>query len=68
MTLPRMDGVRVYSLRWSDQPADAGVLPSEHERIRYNITIIPLANTIHEHASEQQREEIGNYVMTFLGE
>ncbi len=70
MALPRTTNPKVYSLRSSDQSADPGVLPTEADQKKYNITIIKLSSTIHndmcDNATEKQREEMRNYVMTFL--
>lgn len=72
MTLPKTKDVKVYSLRSSDQKADEGVLPTEEEEKNFGIKIIKLENTTHndmdDHAKNEQREEIRNYVMTFLDE
>lgn len=72
MALPRTTNPRVYSLRSSDQPADLGILPTEAEQKKYEMTIIKLPNTIHndmcDNATDKQREEIRDYVMTFLND
>lgn len=72
MALPRTGQPRVYSLRSSDQPADEGVLPDEAEQRKYGMRIIKLPNTTHndmdDRANEKQREEIRNYIMTFLND
>lgn len=72
MALPRTNQPKVYSLRSSDQPADEGVLPTEEEQKKFGIKIIKLEQTIHndmdDHANNEQRAEIRNYVMTFLNE
>jgi len=72
MALPRTTNPKVYSLRSSDQPADPGVLPTEAEQKKYGITIIKLPNTIHgdmcDNATDKQREEIRDYVLTFLND
>lgn len=72
MALPKTKDVKVYSLRSSDQKADEGVLPTEEEQKKFGIKVIKLKNTIHndmdDHANNEQREEIRNYVMTFLNE
>ena len=70
MALPRTINPRVYSLRSSDQPADQGVLPTEEEQKKYEMTIIKLPSTIHNNmdnkANDIQRKEIRDYVMIFL--
>lgn len=70
MALPRTTKPRVYSLRSSDQPADPGVLPTEAEQRKYKMTVIKLPNTLHnnmsDNATDKQREEIRDYVITFL--
>ena len=72
MALPRTTIPKIYSLRSSDQPADQGVLPTDEEQKKYGITIMKLPNTIHNNmdnkASNEQRKEITNYVLTFLTE
>ena len=72
MALPRISYPKIYSLRSSDQPADQGVLPTDEEQREYGIKIIKLPNTIHNNmdnnANNIQREEITNYVLTFLSE
>ncbi len=70
MALPRTSQPKVYSLRSSDQPADEGVLPDDAEQKKYGIKIYKLPNTIHndmgDNANDRQRNEIRNYVITFL--
>ncbi|TAF96728.1 MAG: hypothetical protein EAZ32_07425 [Cytophagia bacterium] len=70
MALPKSQQVKVYSLRSSDQPADAGVLPTDNDQKKYKMTIVKLPNTIHNHmddnASDAQRAEINGYVLQFL--
>ncbi len=72
MALPRTTNPKVYSLRSSDQPADPDVLPTEAEQKKYGITIIKLPNTNHsdmcDNATDKQREEIRDYVLTFLND
>jgi predicted peptidase len=72
MALPKTKKVKVYSLRSSDQPADEGVLPTEKEIKKYRIKIEKLANTTHnemdDNANHEQRNEIQNYVLTFLND
>ncbi|MES2732015.1 MAG: alpha/beta hydrolase [Bacteroidota bacterium] len=72
IALPKTKDVKVYSLRSSDQPADEGVLPTTEEQKKFGIKIIKLENTTHNHmddnANNEQREEIRNYVMTFLNQ
>lgn len=72
MALPRTDMPRVYSLRSSDQPADAGVLPDEAEQKKYRMTIITLLDTKHNDmdndANPAQRKEITDYLRRFMKE
>lgn len=72
MALPRTNHPKVYSLRSSDQPADATVLPTAEEQKKFGMIIIQLANTRHndmdDHANEEQRREIRTYIMRFLNE
>lgn len=72
MELPKTGEVKVYSIRSSDQKADEKVLPTEEEQKKFSIKIVKLKNTIHndmdDHANNEQREEIRNYVTTFLKE
>lgn len=70
MALPRTAHPKVYSLRSSDQPADAGVLPTDEEQAKFGMTIIKLSNTKHndmdDSGNETQHAEINNYVIGFL--
>lgn len=71
MALPRTkQPPRVYSLRSSDQAADAGVLPAPEEQKRWRMTVISLPHTIHNDMDNQatpaQRQEITQYVLGFL--
>ncbi|GAB3542766.1 alpha/beta hydrolase family protein [Spirosoma fluminis] len=70
MALPKVKTSKIFSLRSSDQPADEGVLPTAEEQKQYGIIIIKLSNTTHndmdDHASAAQRQEINDYVLTFL--
>ncbi|OYU95957.1 MAG: alpha/beta hydrolase [Bacteroidetes bacterium B1(2017)] len=70
MALPRTNTPRVYSLRSSDQVADEGVLPTEEEMKKFDITIIKLPNTLHndmgDNATKKQGKEINTYVLKFL--
>lgn len=72
MPLPRTLQPRVYTLRSSDQPADAGVLPTEQEQKQNKITIIKLPDVIHNdmgaRATPHQQEEINGYLLQFLKE
>jgi len=72
MALPKTKDVKVYSLRSSDQPADEGVLPTSAEQKQFGIKIIKLPATTHnemdDHANDEQRQEIRNYLLTFLNE
>lgn len=70
MALPRSKQPRVCSLRSSDQPADAGVLPAEEEIKKLDMKIVKLPNTIHndmdDKANDGQRKEIQNYILDFI--
>lgn len=72
MALPRTANPRVYSLRSSDQPADAGVLYTDEEQKQLGATVIKLANTTHNDMSDlgtrEQQAEINNYILSFLTE
>lgn len=72
MALPRTKRVEVYSLRSSDQQADQGVLPTEKEVNKFGIEIIKLDRTRHDEmdnsASDEQRKEIQNHILTFLND
>lgn len=72
MALPRATNPRVYSLRSSDQPADEGVLPTDEELKKFQITIVRLVNTKHndmdDNGNENQHKEINHYVLKFLTE
>ncbi len=70
VAFPRTKKPRIYSLRSNDQVADEGVLPTPEEQAKYQIKIVPLANTAHndmdDHANHAQREEIRHLIMSFL--
>ena len=70
MALPRTQQPRIYSLRSSDQAADEGVLPTLEEQKKWNIILVKLPNTIHndmnDNGTDEQKEEINQYVVEFL--
>jgi pimeloyl-ACP methyl ester carboxylesterase len=70
MPLPRARRPRVLSLRSSDQPADAGVLPTLAEQARFGISIAPLPATRHnamwDGATPAQQQEINELISKFL--
>ncbi|MCF8278273.1 MAG: alpha/beta hydrolase [Flavobacteriales bacterium] len=70
MPLPRMEGLRVFSIRSSDQPADSGVLPTAEEMQQFRITLVKLESTIHDHmddhANANERRQIQKLVLSFL--
>ncbi|MDI9311392.1 MAG: alpha/beta hydrolase [Limnohabitans sp.] len=70
--LPRISVPKIYSLRSSDQSADAGVIPSEEEQKKYSITIQKLHNTIHndmnDNANDSQKREMLNWLLKFLSQ
>lgn len=70
MPLPRARRPRVLSLRSSDQPADAGVLPTPAEQVRFGIRIVPLTATLHndmwDGASPAQQQEMNKSISHFL--
>lgn len=70
MPLPQTKKVKVYSLRSSDQPADAGVLPTAAAVKKYAMTLINLPNTTHnemdDHANYLQRTEMQQHILDFL--
>lgn len=70
MSFPRMRRPKIYSLRSSDQVADAGILPTLEEQKKYKMRIINLQNTTHndmdDHATTEQRKEINEYILDFL--
>ncbi|MBC7488314.1 MAG: alpha/beta fold hydrolase [Cytophagaceae bacterium] len=73
MPLPKIDSLKVYSIRSNDLPADDGVLPTPAQQINYGMTIVTLPNTKHiemsdETATEEQKKEIREYVLKFLEE
>jgi len=69
VAFPRTDNPKIYSLRSSDQVADAGVLPSDEEQKKFNITIQKLPNTIHndmnDHANAIQKKEMLDWILKF---
>jgi len=73
MPLPKLDSLKVYSLRSSDEPADEGVLPSLEQQRKHGVTIVTLSHTKHnemcdDSATEEQKKEICEYVLKFLEE
>lgn len=72
MALPKSKRVKVYSLRSSDQPADEGVLPTEKETKKYKMKIVKSVKTTHnemdDNASDEQRKEIQEYILTFIND
>jgi pimeloyl-ACP methyl ester carboxylesterase len=70
LALPRSSGLRVLSLRSSDVPADAGVLPTDEEAVRSGMRIVPLADIKHNEmsnrASAAQRKTILAVITSFL--
>lgn len=69
MPFPRARNPKIFSIRSSDQPADPGVLPSVEEQKKYHIKIVKV-NTTHNDmggmGTEEQKEEINNYIIDFL--
>lgn len=72
MALPRARRPRVLSLRSSDQPADAGVLPTPAEQAAFGMTIVPLPATLHndmwDGATLAQQREMNGFISKFLAE
>lgn len=73
MPIPKIDSLKIYSLRSSDLPADEGVIPTPAEQITHGMSIVTLPNTKHiemsdETATEEQKKEIREYVLKFLEE
>lgn len=70
--LPRVSIPKIYSLRSSDQPADAGVIPTEEEQKKFGITIQKLQNILHndmnDNASNSQKREMLNWLLKFLSQ
>jgi len=70
MPLPRARRPRVLSLRSSDQPADAGVLPSSAEQAKFGMTIVQLPTTSHndmwDGATAAQQQEMNKLISNFL--
>jgi predicted esterase len=66
---PRSSRPKIFSIRSSDQPADAGVLPTAEEQKKYNIKIVKV-NTIHNDmggsGTDAQLQEINTYIMQYL--
>lgn len=69
-TFPRTSKPKTYSLRSSDQPADAGVLPTLEEQKTFGMMIIKLPNTIHNDMDDSgtltQKKEVADYFLQFL--
>jgi dienelactone hydrolase len=70
MPLPRARRPHVLSLRSSDQPADAGVLPTPAEQAKFGMTIVQLPATVHndmwDGATAAQQQEMNSLISTFL--
>jgi predicted dienelactone hydrolase len=70
MPIPRTSKPQILSIRSSDQPADAGVLPGSEEQKKFDIKIIKLNNTRHDDmwdgATEKQKQEINQIINSFL--
>jgi pimeloyl-ACP methyl ester carboxylesterase len=68
--LPRARRPRVLSLRSSDQPADAGVLPTPAEQTKFGTTIVALPATLHndmwDGATTAQQQEMNTLISDFL--
>jgi predicted dienelactone hydrolase len=66
---PRSDRPQIFSIRSSDQSADAGVLPSAEEQKKYKIRIVKM-NTVHNDmggmGTEAQKTEINTFIMNYL--
>ncbi|WP_426670627.1 serine aminopeptidase domain-containing protein [Mucilaginibacter sp. McL0603] len=69
VAIPRADHPKIFSIRSSDQPADAGVLPAPEEQKRYKIKIVKV-NTIHNdmggRGTQAQKKETNLLIMDFL--
>lgn len=67
--IPKADHPKIFSIRSSDQPADAGVLPSADEQEKHHIKIVKV-NTIHNDmggmGTEAQKAEINKYIIDYL--
>ncbi|KAA9339322.1 alpha/beta hydrolase [Hymenobacter busanensis] len=70
MPLPRTRQPRILALRSSDQPADAGVLPTMAEQAALGIRVVQLPATAHndmwDGATEAQKQEINAFIDAFL--
>jgi hypothetical protein len=70
MALPLQKGLKVCSLRASDQLPDEGVLPNAKQRNKYKVSIVQLENTPHDNMSnigtESQLSQICSYILRFL--
>jgi predicted peptidase len=72
VAFPRVPNPKIYSLRSSDQIADEGVIPSEEELKKFDMTIQKLPNTIHndmnDNATEIQKKEMLDWILNFVKE
>jgi predicted dienelactone hydrolase len=72
MPFPRTSKPRLFSLRSSDQPADAGVLPTPEEQAKLGIAIAQLPATTHndmwDGATAEQKAEMLRHIEEFLRE
>lgn len=68
--LPRTRQPRILSLRSSDQPADAGVLPTPAEQEKWGIKVVRLPHTLHndmwDGATATQKQEMTALISSFL--
>lgn len=68
--LPRARYPRVLTLRSNDQVADAGVLPTPAEQLRYGTQVVQLLHTQHndmwDGATEPQKQEMIKAITQFL--
>lgn len=69
MELPRIANPKIYTLRSKDYPADAGVLPTDEELKKYDITVqftdINHSNMDND-ANETERKYLTNKILEYL--
>lgn len=67
--IPRALRPKIFSIRSSDQPADANVLPTAEEQRKYHIKIVKVDtrhNDMGGTANDTQKKEINDYILNFL--
>jgi hypothetical protein len=67
MELPRTSIPKIYTLRSKDYPADLGVLPTDREIQKYNLTV-QFTEINHSNMDNDANEEEGRYLIAKIFE